>query len=104
MAGGQTRRRSAPERFGARVRDRREGLGWTQEKLAERAELHRTYVGRIERGERNLGLVNILRLAAALKVDAAELVKGLRAQAFARRPRDMSARLDASESVHDRVT
>jgi transcriptional regulator with XRE-family HTH domain len=65
--------------FGARVRERRAALGLSQEKLAERADLHWTYVGQIERGERNLGLVNILRLAAALKVDAAELVKGLRA-------------------------
>jgi transcriptional regulator with XRE-family HTH domain len=65
--------------FGARVRERRVALGLSQEKLAERADLHWTYVGQIERGERNLGLVNILRLAAALKVDAGELVKGLRA-------------------------
>jgi transcriptional regulator with XRE-family HTH domain len=49
------------------------------EKLAERADLHWTYLGQIERGERTLGLVNILRLAGALKVDAGELVKGLRA-------------------------
>jgi transcriptional regulator with XRE-family HTH domain len=74
-----TRHRSAPETFGARVRERRVALGLSQEKLAERADMHWTYVGQIERGERNLGLVNILRLAAALKVDAGELMKGLRA-------------------------
>ena len=78
MAGGQPRRRSATERFGTRVRDRREELGWTQEKLAERSDLHWTYVGQIERGERNLGLVNILRLAVALKLDAGDLVRGLK--------------------------
>ena len=72
------RGRSATATFGARVRERRLRLGWTQEKLAERADLHWTYIGQIERGERNLGLVNILRLAVALKVDPAELVRGLR--------------------------
>jgi transcriptional regulator with XRE-family HTH domain len=64
--------------FGRRVRSRREGLGLTQEGLGELAGLHWTYVGSIERGERNLSLLNVLRLAKALKVDPGELVGGLR--------------------------
>lgn len=62
--------------FGRRVRDAREELGISQEKLAELMNLHRTYVGEIERGLRNVSLVNIARLAYALKVDAGELVAG----------------------------
>jgi transcriptional regulator with XRE-family HTH domain len=63
--------------FGARVRDRRTALGLSQESLAERCDLHRTYVGSLERGERNVALLNILRLARGLELDAGELVKGL---------------------------
>ena len=78
MAARAAKEPTATQRFGARVRDRRRRLGWTQEELAEQAELHWTYVGQVERGERNLGLVNILRLAVALKADPAELVRGLK--------------------------
>ena len=59
--------------FGARVRQLRLELGWSQESLAEQAGLHRTYVGSLERGERNVGLDNIHALADALKVDARDL-------------------------------
>lgn len=54
--------------FGARVRAERERFGMSQETLADRAGLHRTYVGGIERGERNVGLLNIARLARALGI------------------------------------
>lgn len=63
--------------FGSRVRDRRRGRGLSQEGLAERSGLHRTYIGSVERGERNISLVNILVLADALGVDAGELVADL---------------------------
>ena len=61
-------------RFGTRLRSIRQERGISQEKLAERADLHRTYVSSIERGERNVSLVNIERLAAALGVTMAELM------------------------------
>ena len=64
--------------FGKRVRRIRTELGWTLEELAEEAGMHWTYIGSIERGERNLSLVNIVRLANALQVGPEELVKGLR--------------------------
>lgn len=54
------------------------GRAMSQERLAEAAGLHRTYVGHVERGEVNLALWNLLRIAAALEVDPAELVYGLR--------------------------
>lgn len=53
-------------RFGNTIRQFRLAKGWTQEELAERTGLHPTYVGGIERGERNLGLDNLLKLARAL--------------------------------------
>lgn len=52
--------------FGARVRQARLDLGWSQEELAFRSGLHRTYVGAVERGERNVALLNLCKLAAAL--------------------------------------
>src|SRR5215468_11917011 len=54
-------------RFGTAVRSRRKRLGISQEELAGRAGLHRTYVADIERGARNLSLANIEKLAKALE-------------------------------------
>lgn len=56
------------KRFGRRVRELRERMGVSQEALATRAGIHRTYMGGVERGERNISLKNIIRLAEALKV------------------------------------
>jgi len=68
-------RRAAWRRdFGERVRTLRQPLGLSQEGLAERAGLHRTYVGSIERGERNVSLENIHVLAEALGVSAGDLL------------------------------
>src|SRR4051794_37155984 len=61
------------ERFGFAVKIRREELGLTQEDLAEKAHIHRTYLSDIERGSRNLSLINIERLAAALSLKISEL-------------------------------
>jgi transcriptional regulator with XRE-family HTH domain len=63
-------------RFGKKVRQLRLGNGWSQEVLAGRAGLHPTYIGGIERGERNVGLDNIHKLARALGVKAATLLDG----------------------------
>jgi transcriptional regulator with XRE-family HTH domain len=59
--------------FGKRVRELRERSGLSQEALAAKAGIHRTYMGGIERGERNLCLKNILRLAAAIGVPPGDL-------------------------------
>jgi len=61
-------------RFGKRMREVRERVGISQEKLAEKAGLHRTYVSSVERGKRNISLLNIERLARALSVTLAELM------------------------------
>jgi transcriptional regulator with XRE-family HTH domain len=61
--------------FGKRVRALRLERGLSQEKLAELADLHRNYVGGVERGERNIALLNIVALAHALKVRPAKLLE-----------------------------
>jgi transcriptional regulator with XRE-family HTH domain len=61
--------------FGQRVRELRRELGISQEELAERSGLHRTYVGGIERGERNVSLVNLVRLARGLGMSASTLLQ-----------------------------
>ena len=62
------------KRFGHRVRELRNARGWSQEELADRADLHRTYISAVERGVRNPTITVIERIAKALKVRMAELV------------------------------
>lgn len=61
--------------LGDTVRERRLELGLSQEAVAERAGLHRTYIGSVERGERNVSLANIFRLATALDLAAWDLLR-----------------------------
>ena len=61
--------------FGKRVRERRLALGLTQQELADRAGLHRSYVGQIELGRRNVTLKSAARIAKALRVDVASLLE-----------------------------
>lgn len=63
--------------FGKAVRALREERGYSQEELAERAGLHRNYVGGVERGERNVALENIVKLARALSVRTRDLFDSL---------------------------
>jgi transcriptional regulator with XRE-family HTH domain len=65
--------RSVKSRFGNTLRKLRDERGYSQEELAERADLHRNYVGGVERGERNVGLENIVKLANALSVPPSDL-------------------------------
>ena len=58
------------------IRYYRNKIGISQEKLAELSNLHRTYIGSVERGERNLSLKNIEKIASALKISPHELLKG----------------------------
>ena len=71
--GKRAKRADIRERFGDAVRARREALGLTQEDLADKAGIHRTYLSDIERGTRNVSLVNIERVAAALAVSMSAL-------------------------------
>jgi len=59
---------------GFNIRRLREERGWSQEELGERAGLHRAYIGHVERGEKNLGIQNLERIARALGVSARDLV------------------------------
>jgi transcriptional regulator with XRE-family HTH domain len=60
--------------FGAAVRRLRSQRGWSQEEFADRVGVHRTYMGGVERGERNLSLMNIGRIAQALQVTLSALM------------------------------
>ena len=65
--------------FGQNVRQRRVARCFTQEVLAERANLDRTYISDIERGTRNPGIKNVVRLARALGTTSAKLMEGVEA-------------------------
>lgn len=60
--------------IGKKVRELREKMGISQEKLGELAGVHRTYVGMIERGEKNITIFNLRRFAGALKVKVRDLI------------------------------
>ena len=62
-------------KFGQKVRDRRFELGLSQEELAAKAGVHRTYVGMIERAEKNITLINIEKIAKALSLSLDEITK-----------------------------
>jgi len=64
-------------RFGRAIRRKREKLGVSQEAFADMCGLDRTYIGGIERGERNVSLVNIERIAKTLKLSLSELLRGV---------------------------
>ena len=64
-------------RFGRALRGRRTRLGVSQEAFADLCGLDRTYVGGIERGERNVSLVNLEKLAKALKISLSELFRSV---------------------------
>ena len=63
--------------LGERIRYLRVQASLSQEQLAELASLHRTYIGSVERGERNISLDNIINIARALKVTPSQLLEGI---------------------------
>jgi len=63
--------------FGLRIRRLRETAGWSQEDFAEHCNLHRTYVGSIERGERNVALLNLRKIAVTFGISMSKLVEDL---------------------------
>lgn len=73
--------------FGTAVKEFRISRGMTQEQLAEGAGLHTTYLSDVERGRRNIGIINVERLAAALAIDLGTLLGAV----DARRPASRSA-------------
>ena len=65
------------EKLGQEIRERRLAIGISQEELASAAGLHRTYIGSIERGERNVSLQNIVAIARALSASPSDLLGGI---------------------------
>ena len=61
------------KKIGQRIRELRQDRGLSQEQLAFEADLHRAYIGQIERGEKNIGVQNLEKIAKALKVSMKEL-------------------------------
>jgi len=70
---------------GIRIRKYRNDRGFTQEELAHKTGLHRAYVGQIERGEKNIGIENLMKIAKALKVRLDDLVTDERGENDGRR-------------------
>lgn len=68
---------SVIEELGNRIREKRKALGWTQEELAAKAEIDRSYIGGVERGERNLTFTMLCEICSALGCDVAALTKHL---------------------------
>ena len=68
-----TIKKSLRNKFGARVRALRTNKLWSQEEFAFECGLHRTYIGAIERGERNVSLENIAKIADSLEIEIADL-------------------------------
>lgn len=60
--------------LGDRVREARHRLGWTQAELAEKCALHRTFIGSVERGERNISILNLRHIAKILRLPLADLL------------------------------
>lgn len=65
-------------KFGKKIRELRLAKGFSQESFADEVGLDRTYMGGIERGERNIAALNIIRIAKALKVEVGELFPSVR--------------------------
>jgi transcriptional regulator with XRE-family HTH domain len=95
----------ATQELGERIRDRRLRLGATQEEVAVGAGVDTTTIGKIERGERNPNLHNLIRIADALQLDAGELISGLTAEMVP--PRDSKpsalARLRGKQARNSQV-
>ncbi len=66
------------KQLGNNIKQLRTSLGLSQEQLAEKAGLHRTYVGAVERGERNVSLDNIIAISRALGISASTLLKDVK--------------------------
>jgi transcriptional regulator with XRE-family HTH domain len=63
--------------IGFRLQEQRHSLKLTQQELADRCQLHRTFIGSVERGERNISVLNLRRIAKVLRISLAHLFEGL---------------------------
>jgi transcriptional regulator with XRE-family HTH domain len=65
------------QNLGHRLREHRQARNWTQAELAERCDLHRTFIGSVERGERNVSILNLRLIARVLRVSLSDLLEDL---------------------------
>jgi len=65
-------------RLGTAIRQSRRKKGWSQERLSFECELHRTYVGAVERGERNISILNLTKITDALGTTLPRLTEGIK--------------------------
>lgn len=89
-----------PESVGNRIRELRKAKGWTQEQLAEAASLHYSYIGGVERGDRNISLETLEKIIAAFKVPAIELFR-FEDETQRRKPLDEHMALLSSKSAEE---
>ena len=66
--------REINKKVGLKIREYRKKKGWTQEELAFESNLHRAYIGQIERGEKNIGLQNLEKIAKTLSISIKKLI------------------------------
>ncbi len=71
------KKRDILEDFGKRIRELRTERGWSQEKFANQCDMDRTYVGGVERGERNIALRNIKKMADTLGISLSDFMEGI---------------------------
>ena len=62
------------KKVGLKIKEHRKKKGWSQEQLAFEAQLHRAYIGQIERGEKNIGLMNLEKIAKAFGITLKEII------------------------------
>jgi transcriptional regulator with XRE-family HTH domain len=85
--------------LGKRIHELRAAKKWSQEEFAHMSGLHRTYIGQIERGEKNMSFANLLKVSGVLGVTMSELLAGLEDSTWPERERGDSANAKATESV-----
>lgn len=68
---------SVYEKLATKIRKLRHQNGWSQEELADRSGLHRTYISHVEGGKRQISLETVCKLAKALEISPSELIKGI---------------------------
>lgn len=68
------------DQVGLNIRKYREKKGWTQEQLALEADLHRAYIGQIERGEKSIGLKNLYKIAKVLNISVHKILPSIESE------------------------
>jgi transcriptional regulator with XRE-family HTH domain len=89
------------KRLGQRIRDLRGRHGWSQEKFADACRVHRTYMGHLERGEKNVSITSVVRVSDALGITLSELFAGIDIGEAAATPQKSSEQLDRARLLRE---